>query len=388
MTYDRIVMVQRADVDRYPPVLHQMRELSELSGVTVVDRASDGLSGLDVGIAKVKRVRISLGKTPNPLRNIAELSALSRALDRELDAGSSVAIGYDPDAAALLLRSAHGGAALKRIVHLHELPDLSTAGRITRRSIRYLIKHLRRADLVVVPDRERARILADSYSLSQVPTVVMNCPMTLPKIPDSRLMPLLHERGLDDKRVVHYQGSVGPDHYLDQIVLSMRTWPTDAIFVIVGGGADQFTAHLRSLAHSVGVQDRLVLVERVPYREVMSYAVGATLGVTLLEPTIDNQRFCAGASNKRFEYAALGIAQIANADPGMDEIFGSAGLAELLGAVNVETIGDAVVRLLSAQSFTAAMGERARHAHLRENNYEAQFAPVLRTIESWQNIQS
>jgi glycosyltransferase involved in cell wall biosynthesis len=216
----------------------------------------------------------------------------------------------------------------------------------------------------------------------------MNCPMTVLEVPDSRLLPLLHERNLDDVRVIHYQGSVGPDHYLDQIVMSMKSWPSDAIFVIVGGGDNEFTAHLRSLAHSLGVQDRLVLVGRVPYHEVMSYAVGATLGVTLLEPTIDNQRFCAGASNKRFEYAALGIAQIANADPGMDEIFGSPGLAELLSVINVETIGEAVVRLLSSRSLTAAMGERARFAHLRENNYEAQFAPVLRTIESWQPIQS
>jgi glycosyltransferase involved in cell wall biosynthesis len=381
-------MVQRADVDRYPPVLHQMRELSELSSVTVLDRASDDLRGLEMGIANVRRVRVPSSKAPRALRNIAEFLAFSRELDRELDAGSSVAIGYDPDAAALLLRSTHGDAALKRVVHLHELPDLSTAGKITRRSIRYLVTHLRRADLVLVPDRERARMVADAYSLSREPMVVMNCPMTVLEIPDSRLLPLLHERNLDDVRVIHYQGSVGPDHYLDQIVMSMKSWPSDAIFVIVGGGDNEFTAHLRSLAHSLGVQDRLVLVGRVPYHEVMSYAVGATLGVTLLEPTIDNQRFCAGASNKRFEYAALGIAQIANADPGMDEIFGSPGLAELLSVINVETIGEAVVRLLSSRSLTAAMGERARFAHLRENNYEAQFAPVLRTIESWQPIQS
>lgn len=376
-------MVQRADVDRYPPVLHQMRELSRRSKVTVLDRANDDSCAFEAVFTDVRRVRIRPGKAPLPLRNATELLSFSRELDRELAAGSSIAIGYDPDAAALLLRSTHGDAALKRVVHLHELPDPSTAGRITRQSIRYLVKHLERADLVLVPDRERARIVADTYSLSRMPLVVMNCPMTMQRIPDSRLVPLLRQRGFGNVRVVHYQGSVGPDHYLEQIVLSMKCWPSDAIFVIVGGGSEKFNARLRFLAQSVGVEDRLVLVGRVPYAEVMSYAVGATLAITLLEPTIDNQRFCAGASNKRFEYAALGIAQIANADPGMDEIFGYAGIAKLLSIIDANTIGETVMRLLADPLATRTMGERARIAHLRENNYEAQFAPVIQTIESW-----
>jgi glycosyltransferase involved in cell wall biosynthesis len=382
----KILLVQRADIDRYPPVLHQMRELSADASVTVLDRASDDSRGL--AFANVRRIRVPAGESPSALRNFTEHAAFARALDRELDAGASVAIAYDPDAAALLLRSSHGDAALKRVVHLHELPDLAIGGRITRRSIRYLTSHLRRADLVLVPDQERARILTDAYSLTREPVVVMNCPMTLTNVPGSRLLPLLKARGFEKVRVVHYQGSVGPDHHLEQIVLSMQCWPQDAIFVVVGGGPDDFSARLRSLAESIGVQNRLVFIGRVRYEEVLSYAAGATIGVTLLDSTIDNWRFSAGASNKRFEYAALGIAQITNAGPGMDEIFGNPSLADLLSIVSADTIGESVVRLLADPSTTSAMGERARQAHLRENNYEAQFAPVLRQIESWEPVYS
>jgi glycosyltransferase involved in cell wall biosynthesis len=381
-------MLQRADVDRYPPVLHQIRELGRSSSITVLDTSSREPRGPQANIPAVQRIRVQAGKVPKPLRNVAEMGEFSRMLNTELDGGIDVAIAYDPDAAALLLRTEHGIRSLKRVVHLHELPDLSNAGRITRRSIRYLVENLQRADLVVVPDRERARILVDAYSLVREPMVVMNCPMTVREIPDSRLLPLLKKHGVAHARVVHYQGSVGPDHYLDQVILSMKCWPSDAVFVIVGGGPDDFKASLRSLAESTGVQNRLILLERVPYDDVLSYAVGATLGVTLLEPTIDNQRFCAGASNKRFEYAALGVPQIANADPGMFEIFGRPGLAELLTVVNSETIGEVVARLLADASATASMGERARQAHLRENNYEAQFAPVMQQIESWDTVYS
>jgi len=68
----------------------------------------------------------------------------------------------------------------------------------------------------------------------------------------------------------------------------------------------------------------------------------------------------------------------------MDQIFGATGIAALLSKVNADTIGEAVATLLCAPTMTAAMGERARLAHLRANNYEMQFAPVLRIIESWE----
>ena len=105
--------------------------------------------------------------------------------------------------------------------------------------------------------------------------------------------------------------------------------------------------------------------------------MGAAVGLTFLELTTDNCRFSAGASNKRFEYAALGIAQVTNAGAGMEEIFGRPGLATLLDRLDPQSMGDAIGALLSNPNRRAEMGERARRAHLSVNNYEAQFAPVV-----------
>ena len=111
--------------------------------------------------------------------------------------------------------------------------------------------------------------------------------------------------------------------------------------------------------------------------------MGAAIGITLLEPTTDNWKFSAGASNKRFEYAALGIAQVTNAGPGMYAVFGVTDIAELLPVVDSRAIGVAVSSLLANPDRSAAMGERARAEHVRENNYEAQFAPVMSKVDSW-----
>ncbi len=211
----------------------------------------------------------------------------------------------------------------------------------------------------------------------------MNCPPLLTAIPKSRLLPELRKRGVEASSILYYQGAVGPNHYLEHTIRSMIHWPADSIFVVVGGGEGGYRESLRGLASSIGVNSRVQFIDRVPYADVLSYAVGATIGLTLLDRGNKNFQYSAGASNKRFEYAALGIAQITNSGPGMDEIFGRTKIASLIDGIDPDSIGREIARLLSSRTATAEMGERARAAHLNANNYEAQFSPVLRIIEAW-----
>ena len=85
----------------------------------------------------------------------------------------------------------------KAVVHFHEVLEPESAGRTTRMSIRYLRRHLNRADLVIVPDAGRAR---DARSGSRADNRAHggdNCPPLLTAIPKSRLLPELRKRGVD-----------------------------------------------------------------------------------------------------------------------------------------------------------------------------------------------
>jgi glycosyltransferase involved in cell wall biosynthesis len=131
------------------------------------------------------------------------------------------------------------------------------------------------------------------------------------------------------------------------------------------------------------VVSRVLFVGRVPYSEVFSFAVGASVGVTLLEPVNSNLRFCAGASNKRFEYAALGIPQVTNTGFGMRDLFESPGIATLVDVEEIEMIGQTIARLLLNSSLAKTMGEHARSLHLSHYNYEYQYRPVLDCVRKW-----
>ena len=384
----RLVLAQRANVDRYPPVLHQIRLLGQSDGITVVDSISSSEHDEIQTAPEVRRVRVreaQIDGRASLLRRVTKGFAFARTFKRELASFPDVAIAYDADTAATLLRSPRIRMT-KRVVHLHESLDLSSVGRSTGLSVRYLQKRLARADLVIIPDAHRAQMVTSACRLVKEPLVVMNCPLLIPQLPESRLLPALQERGITTQNIAHYQGAIGPDHYLDTIISSMTRWPSDAVFVIVGSAREEYRSTLQMHAASLGVAERVVWMGRVPYRDLLSYTIGAAVGLSFFEPTNDNFRYSAGASNKRFEYVALGIAQATNSSAGVDEIFGRPGLAVLLDRVDPQSIGDAIGLLLSDAHRRKEMGQRARRAHLSVNNYEVQFAPVVSRLESWRRV--
>jgi glycosyltransferase involved in cell wall biosynthesis len=384
-TNKRFLLTQRACIEFYPPVLHQAALLSAVGEVTIVDtfEADDGLETQTA--ENIRRVRVAAKQSPLTafpiFSRIQNLRRYGKAVRREIIALPDLMIAYEPEAAWIMLRS--GGEKIKRIVHLHETPtaDAYASSRSGSIALRYLVKNLGRAYAVVVPDHDRAAYLQELASLKVKPLVVMNCPRRLPELPISLLIPFLRERGINSSKIVHYQGSVGSDHQLEVVIKSMRFWPTDAVFVIVGGSREEYRKKLVALAIEEGLERRVVFTGRIPYSQIFQYAVGASVGVTLLDPAALNWKLSAGASNKRFEYIALGIPQVTNDGPGIRDLFCNTGIAAIANPHNAEDVGRKISRYLIDEASSREAGAKARAIHLQSYNYEQEFQKVLELIQ-------
>jgi glycosyltransferase involved in cell wall biosynthesis len=304
----------------------------------------------------------------------------SHALRKRLHDDYDVTIAFDPEAAAVALQYESNRGLC--VVHLHEELDLTSyaGSRTTLRAIDKMLANIDRADLVITADAHRSNRLRETIRGSAQVLTVMNCPRLLAEIPKSKLLPLLNERGKRDCQVVHYQGAVGPDHGLEVVIKSISAWPPEAVLAIVGHGSDSYIAGLKQLAADCNVADRIVFVGKVPYRDVMAYAAGSTVGVTLLDTRHDNWRYAAGASNKRFEYAALGIPQVTNEGPGVDELFVATGIAMTADYASPEEVGARVSFYLNDRAARSEASSKARALHLSRYNYEHEYAPVLKKL--------
>ena len=367
----------------YPPVLHQAGILRELADVTIVD-AGPQTNPFETA-SDVRRVRISEKSSTGVLAAAVRAVGMMRfrqAVSREMRCGCDVVIAFDPEAAAVVLDLANKYPARTCVVHMHEDLDLASwsGSRSNIRAIRKMLENVRRAAFVVSADSYRAKRLQEALGDRAVVKTVMNCPRLMTTLPESRLLPLMRQKLERDVPIVHYQGSVGPDHGLESIIKSMKLWPIPAILCVVGRGSESYVEGLRSLAVECGVQERVFFLGKVPYNQVMSFATGASIGMTLLDITRDNWRYAAGASNKRFEYAALGIPQVTNSGPGMDELFVDHGMALTADPNSPESLAERLGFYLMNPDARTQAGAKARAMHLSAYNYELEFAPVLESL--------
>ena len=160
----------------------------------------------------------------------------------------------------------------------------------------------------------------------------------------------------------------------------MAYWPPEALCVLAGISTTGFKGHLQDEAESLGFGARLVFLGVPDPAENWSLRTGADVAATLLVPHCLTTRFCAGASNKRFETMAVGVPQVSDRNPGVPELVERNGVGLCAPHDNPEAIGRAVARLLNDAPLRREMGERARRLHLERYNYEREFAPVLQLL--------
>jgi glycosyltransferase involved in cell wall biosynthesis len=385
--HKKFLLAQQAPIEGYPPVLNQIQLLAALGDLAVLDLSAASSAYEPSTPTHVRRIRISARQTGGRLRRLAHNAAARTSfalrLIRECTRAPDVAIAYDVDAVNLtlspLVRRLLGGSI--KIAHLHEITE--PADHWTPRqhvAVRTLHRRLCHADLVIVPDWHRGQILARQARLPREPHVVMNCPVRVELLPESKLLPWVNSHGLPTHRIVQYQGSVGEHHGLEATLRSMPLWPADSVFAIVGDGPSSFAERLKALATHLGVADRVLFAGRVRYADVLSFAVGARVGVSMLEGAdgaIPNWWWSAGASNKRFEYMATGVPQITNNGPGIQQVFVKAGAAVTADPLDPGAIARAVVTLMTNDEQWSVASVSGRRAHLEVYNYEHQLQPVL-----------
>ena len=384
-------LVMRSVITRYPSSVFQAALLQENGFRVVVCDIDDGghsAISLPAGIERhvlervddlsaARRSHIPGRKLLNRLMFQRKLGTLLQRLKPDL------VISYDPPALAMIARlSGFRKPGFVHIWHCHEAAIISPdMGWGTRRDIEIAKKAAHLVDCVIVPDRDRLENLFGDFSFSRPPFVVMNCPRRLESLPSSATPELfgLTEVCGDDARVI-YLGSVGAAHGLETAVRSMKLWPPNSRFVAVGPVSDDYRHQLLELAVECGYGGRVCVTGPVSPENAWPIRVGADVFLTGMDLEHPIYRYCAGASNKRFEAMAAGVAQVTNRGPGIEELFVGPGVAIAVTHDDVEATGAAVSSLLADPDFRRGMGVRARTLHLERYNYEAEFAPVLAQI--------
>jgi glycosyltransferase involved in cell wall biosynthesis len=164
---------------------------------------------------------------------------------------------------------------------------------------------LRRASAVVTVCESIADALRAQSGGRRDVTVVRNVPDLGSRNATSSTAPLRSQLSLKANTfVVLYQGGTGPIRLLEPVIEAVRLVP-GVVLVIRGPGIEHSAAAYRTLAQSLGIEDRVFCLEPVPSAEVVDAARDADVGLYTVENLCKN--FYYALPNKLFEYLAAGL---------------------------------------------------------------------------------
>lgn len=256
------------------------------------------------------------------------------------------------------------------------------------KGLRHIVKYLEirlahKADKIIFSDINRARYFKKEAKLNELPGVVMNAPRQIDNLPPDKLKEILRLKGFNgNARIVLCQGErMDRERSILEVIKSMPFWPKDSILVLKGNIDENFWEECLKEAGPLNLTARIIRLPYGPYPSIFSYTVGASLGLALYNSQELNRIFNAGASNKIFEYMAMGIPVVTNDSVYFREVLDTR-FVYFAKPDSVEDIARAVNSGLLDKERCPQKANEARQVHLSRLNFEFQFKPILEFINS------
>jgi glycosyltransferase involved in cell wall biosynthesis len=304
----------------------------------------------------------------------AKFAARTRSLIKQEQ--PAIVYSYDPYAFVASLFGRIGGRSTPLMFHLHELPETQNLSWNSLQGwvVWSALTGTKSADAVVFPEKYRARHWLAAAGDSRAPTIVPNCPEKsyFPAPADWNETIARRYRA----REAVYVGYASADNgHLETLrALAM----TNGIRMrVIGNYRAEFEASFNGLARELGVADRVSLDGWLALDELQARASRASVGLSLYKPVTKSLEYVASASNKLFEYAAMGLPVVVPDRASYRHFLGDAEWVTYADVEDPESIARAISSIFADGERYIAMSREARHAFEEQYNYERVFEPML-----------
>lgn len=248
---------------------------------------------------------------------------------------------------------------------------------------RFQKQFARTADAVVVPDAQRADVVARELRLKQEPLIAANAPLMRPLRKGQMLHEILREKGVHLDKIVFRQGRIGAGHSIEATLRSMPYWANPNWgFAIMGVGEPSYVEKLQREARLLGVQQRFIVLPPVSYDRVADFTSGADLGHALYEQIHVNNVYIATASNKIMEYMEAGLPLLVSNTSSLTTLVENYNCGVTADEKVPQAIAEAVNTLLGDSVRAKKMGIAARQAFEKVFCYDRQFVNVLNIFQT------
>jgi glycosyltransferase involved in cell wall biosynthesis len=383
---NRVMVILYGSLEFDGRVRRMIEILTELASVMLVDIATDNPTAPASPISdRFERHSIALANVRSPARR--HLALWKGALRAAASFNPDLVVAEDYFAAFPAWLVARRGAGRRLVYDAHELIIPGDGLQWSRReAFWYRLESwvVRRSDLVVAANQQRARLMQEHYRLRTTPTFLRNIPALRVSDTVSEDWRLVHpalERSSDVDRILIYQGDVRLARGLGRFIDALHHLPSNYRLVIAGDGPD--AAAIASSRQSLIESRRLSMLGRVPNESLRMVTALADLGIVSYPFEGLNNIYC--APNKLFEYAQAGLPVVSTDQPPLADAVNRYGIGGLVSRDDdSRTIASVIESVLEARELHRAGLAR----FLSENRWEDEAARIVGRIERLYRRQS
>lgn len=280
-----------------------------------------------------------------------------------------VAHGIQEQAMAWAL---HRWLGVPYVVHVHEVFEKREVHGFSRWLLRFEGPALRAARFLIFPERNRAQLYQERYSLKNRIHVVYNCPrLSQPQSAHPRNLRQEHSIP-SDHLIVGYMGGIGEANAILELVQALSLTPK--VTLMLWGWANQsYLKAIQTTAQSLGLGNRVRVAGQV--EDKWGHLAGCDVLYCVYRDHLLRTRFQATASNKFTEALGCGVPVLALKTGGFEQVLAETQAGIAVSDLAAPTLARALDQL-SNTALRANLGAKARKAFDQEYNYDRQFAPV------------
>lgn len=265
---------------------------------------------------------------------------------------------------------------------IYDAHELMIPERGRRQGWRYRIWYplekaaVRRANLIIAANEERARAMQRHYRLPQLPAVMQNYPPERRQGPDLTAIRERYPR-LDHsspgERLLLYQGNIHLSRGLDRFIQALAYLPPHYRLIMAGGGPH--LEQMRDLGRSFIEAGRLDFLGPVENRILLDLAAAADVGIVAYPFQGQNNIYC--ASNKVFEYLQAGTPVISTDQPPLRRLVEDYHIGALIGETDKPArVAEMIRRVAENRSSYLA----ARTLFLQKHRWQDEAARVRAAV--------
>jgi len=197
-------------------------------------------------------------------------------------------------------------------------------------------------DYIIMPEKNRIAYFKLKYPQIRKISLLSNFPRQR-DMPNRKHDLFRHVYPISrDQKIILYTGLIAAKRNVEELIDSMVRCNERFVLVLLGRTFKNYEQRLRAKIEKFALQSRVFLHDAVPHEQILRYMASCDIGTAFYSNTNANNYYC--ASNKLYEFIALGKPVLTNNYPGLVESVKRYGQGVCLEEISPKSLAEAYVR--------------------------------------------